>query len=801
MSIERKITIKKKSLFHKIIGRVCKSSLRHPAIWLIASLIVCIPAVFEVQKIGLDTDLIRLLPTHSPAASWTRKLVNVIDDGSYFSILFEGENRDHLLRAVAETAEEVRAVQGIRSIESQNPIDFYNHYRYLLIPDYYLEKILDYLIGLEAEVNPFTTDLVSAKDDDSPAARRERRDLEDLLAQYSHLSAYHQSADGMIMGMLIQPSRGFTDIHSTVRMQGQLTLIGNKISRKYNIWVGVGGSQVSNLREYDVILSDLRRSGLIATIAILFILILSFRSFRILPALIYPLGVGLLWAFALVPTVIGDLTTITSFLLLVLFGMGIDYSIHLVKRFQQELVTRPLEEALLETFLSTGKAVFISGLTTALPLFILAISDFKGFSEFGIIGGGAILVLLAVMLALMPAVLVMAYRLKMIKAFKPRALRRFMPAKWLSFLLGILILASIVPVLFWLEFDYDFTNLKARVPESENYRKRHVQVYTRSISPAAIYIASDLAALDKLVRTFKERMNSADSTIQYVSCIRNFSPDEAEMEKRLALIAEIKEQVQGPWIKRIKNPDLLKWIEDIREWSPPEETPGFQDIPESIRKRLFAIDGSDRFLFGVYPNISRRNGLEAMAFTKELYDLEIPSEVLGPVGEMPVFSEILWLVTREGPWVVLFTFIGVVLLVFLNSRSFKDTIWTIFPLVGGIVLCLGIMAVVGLRLNFFNVVVIPALLGMGVDHGVHYYRRWKELRKDTASTQKELFGPLSACTVTTMMGYSGMVVANHPGLQSIGLLACLGLACIWLTSLVLFPAILEFYKPRSRKKV
>ena len=376
-----------------------------------------------------------------------------------------------------------------------------------------------------------------------------------------------------------------------------------------------------------------------------------------------------------------------------------------------------------------------------------------------------------------------------------------MPAKLVSIILGILILASIVPILFRLEFDYDFNNLKARIPESENYRKRHVQVYTRSISPAAIYVVSDLATLDKLVHTFKNQMISGDSTIQYVSCLRNFSPDEADRDERLSLIAEVKEQIQGKWIKRIENPDLLKWIQDISEWSPPSKTPRIDDIPESIRRRFFAIDGSDRLLLGVYPNISRRNGLEAMVFTKELYDLDIPEGVQGPGGEMPVFSEILWLVTHEGPWVVLLTFIGVVLLIFFGCRSFRDTIWTIFPLVGGIVLCLGIMAAVGVRLNFFNVVVIPALLGMGVDHGVHYYRRWKELGRKTDFTQKELFGPLSACTITTMMGYSGMVLANHPGLQSIGQLACLGLACIWLTSLVLFPAVLDLCHPRPQKRI
>jgi len=82
---------------------------------------------------------------------------------------------------------------------------------------------------------------------------------------------------------------------------------------------------------------------------------------------------------------------------------------------------------------------------------------------------------------------------------------------------------------------------------------------------------------------------------------------------------------------------------------------------------------------------------------------------------------------------------------------------------------------------------------------VHFYRRWKELRGDTARTQQGLFIPLSTCTLTTMMGYAGMAFANHAGMQSIGKIACLGLGCIWVTSLILFPGILSRMKPPNGK--
>jgi predicted RND superfamily exporter protein len=141
------------------------------------------------------------------------------------------------------------------------------------------------------------------------------------------------------------------------------------------------------------------------------------------------------------------------------------------------------------------------------------------------------------------------------------------------------------------------------------------------------------------------------------------------------------------------------------------------------------------------------------------------------------------------------TFLGVFLLILVHRRSMLQTLWILLPLVAGIALTLGVMGILGLKLNFFNVVVIPTLLGVGVDHGVHYYRRWRELQRDVEAAQRELLGPLTVCTATTMMGYVGMVFSSHRGLQS-RMVACLGLACIWMTSLILLPGILKWSRPR-----
>jgi predicted RND superfamily exporter protein len=195
-------------------------------------------------------------------------------------------------------------------------------------------------------------------------------------------------------------------------------------------------------------------------------------------------------------------------------------------------------------------------------------------------------------------------------------------------------------------------------------------------------------------------------------------------------------------------------------------------------------------VLGVTATGNPKDGRVTMQFTRELYDLEMPDNVRGPTGDKPVLAEVLWLVSSEGPLIVVLTFLGIFVLVIIDRRDVQQATWVLVPLIAALLLTFGIMIVLGWRVNFFNMVVLPSLLGLGVDHGVHYYRRWRELECHTADTQLELFEPITVATLTTIMGYAGMAFAHHPGLRSIGNLAIVGLSCTWLTSLVLLPGLL-----------
>ena len=354
-----------------------------------------------------------------------------------------------------------------------------------------------------------------------------------------------------------------------------------------------------------------------------------------------------------------------------------------------------------------------------------------------------------------------------------------------------------------LEFDYDFTNLSAKIPGKETISEKQSQVYPATSAPAALYVARDLDALDEVVGALESKRdeNLSSPTIGTINSIRNFAPSQAQFDARLGTLDEMRESLQGRWVRKIEDQDRLEMIEDFVAFDPPARPPRLDEVPDTIRRELEARDGSGELLVTVDTDGRSRDGRMAMAFTEDLYDIGLPEGVRGPTGEKLVLAEILFLVTGESGWMIALTLFGIFVLILIDRRSVIQTVWVLIPLVAGIVLTVGAMVLLGWKLNFFNMVVLPTMLGVGVDHGVHYYRRWKELDGDTRTTHEELFEPITIASLTTIMGYLGMVVAHHPGLRSIGSLALVGLTATWLTALVLLPGLLRWQQQRRLSEV
>jgi len=102
----------------------------------------------------------------------------------------------------------------------------------------------------------------------------------------------------------------------------------------------------------------------------------------------------------------------------------------------------------------------------------------------------------------------------------------------------------------------------------------------------------------------------------------------------------------------------------------------------------------------------------------------------------------------------------------------------------------------GWKLNFFNIIVLPMLLGMGQDDALHLVERYREEVATTGKSNlgrvlREAGGAVFVTTLTTVLGFAGILFANHRGLESMAWAAVLGMAMALVASVVILPLLLQ----------
>ncbi|MBN1779707.1 MMPL family transporter [bacterium] len=143
-------------------------------------------------------------------------------------------------------------------------------------------------------------------------------------------------------------------------------------------------------------------TSIIAVIAILILLIIAFRMWIAPLFAILNLIIGILWATGLTALIVGSLNIMTQMMTVILLGLGIDFSIHLISGFtEQRSAGRDIRISLERTFLIYGKGIVTGALTTAFAFLALLISHSRGMKEMGLVTGlGLIAVLLATFIVL-----------------------------------------------------------------------------------------------------------------------------------------------------------------------------------------------------------------------------------------------------------------------------------------------------------------------------------------------------------------------------------------------------------------
>ena len=823
---------------HKIIRflqPVVEFNIRYPFWVLIISIILAAFAGNYAMKLTVDTDIANLLPSTHPNVQALNRLQEVSGGETEMRVAIKSPD----FHANVEFAERLAE----KSMELYYPrlgFNFFNRYEFRRDTDVLkdnalylatLDELEEIIAFLEEEIeiarqeaNPFFVDFMDDFEDDE----EEERNIDRFQESYDDLipSEYPTNQDSTLVILTLYPTGSQSDLRYLEDMfetYGELIESLNPASFHPEMEVQFGGRLKRHLDEFESIMDDVFNSFALGISSVILLVMLYFWFKKLInyrrgasskqkhslfqhiirmpvPILIIgiPLVISLMWTFGLTYLQLGVLNTMTSVLFVILFGLGIDYGIHFYARYIEfRAAGNRVQRSILEAYQRTGTAIFVSAVTTASALFVLMVADFRGFSEFGFIAGMGIILALFCMLFVLPALLVIFDRWRWIlliprskKNQKKEVIRRYPFARSIV-IVGVLVSVVVLSFSGNLRFEYQFSELEPVFEEYEQFREfaRGVDENTRR-NPAYIVADTDEDVFELLEIIRERKEQNPETLISEAEALQErFPPNQDLAQKKLDHIAEVRRLLQNSFLVDQQDETL----DILRRGSQTTEPLNEDLIPDFLKNRFMTQDGQiGRFVI-VYPTGGLSDGRNSIAFKNELSELELENgKMYHPASTSIVAASMLELMRSESPYMVTATFVIVFIFIYFSFGNIRWAFIALIPLIIGLLWLFGVMLIFGLKFNFYNLVVLPAVLGIGCDNGVHLAHRFRdEGRKNMWEVLSSTGQHITIGSLTTMLGFAGLLFTNHPGLQSIGVMAVVGIGMTLFSALTFLPSMVQ----------
>ena len=830
------------SFFHKLIAFIVSNYI----LVLIFAFGMSAVGLNYAMKLEIESDYSKLIPEDYDSVIALEKVrARVGGEGSDVAVgivspSFEATKRfaDDLIPRAMELRRGDSPDTYLATVEYMRETEYLKDNALYFATDDEISTILEYLDEEieknSLEVNPFFIDFddeEGADDSDLDDEVEEFRDLYDWLVG----DEYPIHDDGTSMTLRFFPSGSQTNVRYIKALYADMeNLIAEMDPKSYHpdMEIVLAGRLMHRVVQVEAIRDDVAKTFGAGVSAVLLITVLYFLyksyvakhgwKFNLryflseiirLPVLILiiglPLAMGLSWTFGLAYAIIGNLNLMTSTLALLLFGLGIDFGIHFYGRYSEERGDgKSINEAMENTFISTGKAIMIGATTTSIALFIMIFADFRGFSEFGLIAGTGIIFAVIGMVFIQPAILV-AFEKTPLLNLEAKVEKADVNVKGgrVPFHRSILVFGSVIMVLALvfinqIKFEYNFNNLDPQYPE---YAAKKAIVDGKSSSrigsnPAYIVADTQEEAL-KIAAAIRERL-ATDTTITTVKDVitlqERFPLDESSVTYRLERISEVREKLQNTFIKESDSED----IDRLRRASSTTQQIDIENVPDYLKDLFTDREGHVGTFVIIYPSVSLSDGRVSMQFARDIGTIVTEDGNVYHAGSTSlVAADMMRLMLEESPYMVIAVIILVIFVVLSYFRSMKWAALAMIPLMVGLMWMLFFMELFGLKLNFFNIVVLPAMLGIGNDDGIHIVHRYQELGK--GSIMKVIRTTGEQCTIgsiTSLIGFIGLLLSFHPGLRSIGIVAFIGLITTLFASIILLPALIQFLEDKNIMK-
>jgi hopanoid biosynthesis associated RND transporter like protein HpnN len=594
--------------------------------------------------------------------------------------------------------------------------------------------------------------------------------------------------------------------------------------------------------EQESLQSGLLLAGGVAFTLLAIILGFGVRSLRIIIATFSALVCGLSWTTAYAMLVVGEFNIISAAFGVLLIGLGVDFAIHLGLAYEEE--TRQglaVPHALRRATEEVGGAVSLCALTSSIGFFAFVPTRYYGLGALGIISGGGILISLVASFTIFPALLAVmraptkqhVNTLPLLGNLYPSLVRRAGSVVLVTLAVAIGAVALSTRMTFdfsalgmkdassesmttLLELheqdiitDYSATILAPDMASAEQMAQRleELELVSEARAPswyipekqeekilvledAAFFLESVLyPAPAKPPPTPAERQASVERLRNKIAALPQGAGEDPAFaaSRRLGealdrVMATAQPEATIEELEQLVVSDLEERVEWLRKAIGVGEV-GFDDLPADLRERIVSSNGSVRVVALPSENLGEVEALTRFVdAVKGLY----PTATGRPAVEAGIGDIVVdTFRTAIGIAVVL---VGLIL--FIVLRNPIDALIVLLPITLAAFLTIAFGATIGMRFNMANIIVVPLVIGLGVDNGIHVFLRFRQdgdLSKMMGSSTPRA---VILSSLTTLAAFGSLALSGHWGIHSMGVLLSFAVISMTACTLIVLPAMI-----------
>lgn len=570
------------------------------------------------------------------------------------------------------------------------------------------------------------------------------------------------------------------------------------------------------------------------------------------------LVVGLGYTMGFTTLFIGHLNILTITFAPMLIGLAIDFGVHLITRYEEELRHgRTQEQALRRAMVNTGQGIFSGALTTAGAFLAMGATDFRGIREMGFISGGGLILCLVPMMTLLPALLLRGRQNVIDHATARSGTAEKIERFWLGrprMVLGVALVLSLASALAArrLEFDYNLLNMQSpglpavvfqhklidgagksllygayvldTLPEAVELEKRLTNLPTvANVESMSRLLTEDqrgkLETIGEIKRDLLE-LNFADTdrlplkladlnqTVEILRAYLALAIDEVRTRGDRALLEQLTELRTGLAI-------LMNKLNADDPSRPLTRLAAFQQaLMDDIRATFEALRTQDDraplrpedLPDALRKRFVGRSGKHLLQVypkeniweraPQERFVKELRSVSPRATGTPVQLLEYTTLLKNSYVEAAWYALGAIVVLVLFHFRSPVCVVLALLPVFLGSVWMAGLMVWTGIPFNPANIMTLPLVIGVGVTSGIHILNRYAEEHAPEILS-KSTGKAVIVSALTTIAGFGSLILAEHRGIESLGYVMAAGTGLCMVAALTVLPATLAVLTRRG----